>query len=306
MFVLKKIGFQIKEKLQSLKIIGLDDYSVYDLFATYIRGLIKGMVCSRASSISFSFFMALFPFLLFILTLIPYIPINGFQENFMQIIQESMPPKTFEVALPVIKDIAEHKYGGLLSFGFVFSFFMMTNGINSIFSSFEYSYHIQEIRSTIRVYIVSLGASFIMSLLLIITVACIVFFEFGIDLLLSKNWIHEDWLWIKRGRYLIFVCMVFTCVSLMYRLGIREGKKYRFFSTGAFITTILYVLTFYVFGIYVLKFSTYNKLYGSIGTLLILMLFIWINGIILLLGFEFNASIGHLKKNIKPIKDEKK
>lgn len=291
-----KIWNRFKNKLQNITIFGLEGMSLYNILVHYIRGLIKGMVSSRASSISFSFFMAMFPFLLFILTLIPYIPVTGFQENFIELLQNSMPPKTFEVALPVITDIAKNQYGGLLSFGFVFAYIMMTNGINAIFTSFEYSYHITEIRSTVKMYIVSLGTSILMSSLLILTVCTVAFFEFGIEFLATKNWIHSNWLWVRSGRYFIFVLMVFTCVSLMYRIGTREGKQHSFFSAGAILTTILYVITFYIFGIYVLKFSTYNEIYGSIGTLLLLMLFIWINGIILLLGFELNASIGHLKK----------
>ena len=82
----------------------------------------------------------------------------------------------------------------------------------------------------------------------------------------------------------------------MYKYGTKEVKHFSFFTPGSILTTILTILMFKVFAIYVLKFATYNKLYGSIGTLLVLMLFIWINSIILLLGFELNASINYLKK----------
>jgi membrane protein len=104
---------------------------------------------------------------------------------------------------------------------------------------------------------------------------------------------------LENVRYLFFIFMIFTTVSLLYYFGTKEGKQSSFFSAGAVLTTLLSFVTFYIFGVYVLKFAKYNELYGSIGTLLVLMLFIWLNSIILLLGFELNASMTQLKKEHK-------
>ena len=93
--------------------------------------------------------------------------------------------------------------------------------------------------------------------------------------------------------------MIFTIVSLLFRFGTKQTKKIKFFSAGAVLTTLMSLFTFYLFGIYVTKFAQYNQLYGSIGTLLILMLFVWLNAIILLLGFELNASLYSLKQQNK-------
>ena len=93
--------------------------------------------------------------------------------------------------------------------------------------------------------------------------------------------------------------MLFTIVSLLFRYGTTQGKETKFFSAGAILTTVVSLFTFYLFGIYVVKFSQYNQLYGSIGTLLILMLFVWLNAIILLLGFELNASLYSLRRRNK-------
>jgi len=92
-------------------------------------------------------------------------------------------------------------------------------------------------------------------------------------------------------------------VSILYYYGTREGKKQAFFSPGSIMTTLLSIGTIYLFGIYIEKFSRYNELYGSIGTLMIIMLFIWINSIILLLGFELNVSIFGLKQGNNLKKD---
>lgn len=284
---------------KKIKVPGLEGMSLYDLLHMYGVGIVRGGLTSRAGGISYSFFMAIFPFMLFMLTLIPYIPVEGFQENFMILISEALPPKTFEAVVPIFEDIANNKYGGLLSFGFLVSIFLMTNGINAIFGGFEYSYHVTEVRSVVKAYIVSLGTSLLMSVFLILTVVLTILFQFGLDFLMAKGWLGEEFMWLENIRYLIFLFMIFTTVSLLYYFGTKEGRESSFFSAGSILTTILYIFTFYFFGIYVVKFAKYNELYGSIGTLLIMMLFIWLNSIILLLGFELNASMNKLRQNSK-------
>ncbi len=291
---------------KSIKIPGLEGMSLYDLLHMYILGIVRGALTSRAGGISYSFFMAVFPFMLFMLTLIPFIPIEGFQENFMELISEALPPKTFDTVGPIFDDIANNKYGGLLSFGFLVSIFLMTNGVNAVFGGFEYSYHVTEVRGVVKAYIISLGTSLLMSVFLILTVAVTIGFKFGFDFLKDKHWLSDEFLWLENVRYLFFMFMIFTTVSLLYYFGTKEGKYSSFFSAGAILTTILSVLTFYGFSIYVLKFAKYNELYGSIGTLLILMLFIWLNSIILLLGFELNASMNKLRMTSKKTLENKK
>ncbi|WP_010136565.1 YihY/virulence factor BrkB family protein [Ochrovirga pacifica] len=294
---LKKVPLLNKVVLfgKKIPVPGLLGMSLYDLLEMYSIGIVKGALTSRAGGISYSFFMALFPFMLFMLTLIPYIPIDGFQENFLALISELLPPKTFTAVGTVLADIANNKYGGLLSFGFLVSIFLMTNGVNAVFAAFEHSVHVREIRSVIKQYLISLGTSLTMSFMLIVTVAATIFFEFGLEFLIQKDWISDDMLWLGNLRYLLFMFLIFCTVSMLYYFGTKEGRKTRFFSAGSILTTVLSLLTFYGFGIYVVKFSKYNELYGSIGTLLVLMLFIWLNAIILLLGFELNASITRLR-----------
>ena len=286
---------QLVNFFKNIKIPGLEGLSLYDLIEVYFTGIVKGALTSRAGGISYSLFMAVFPFLLFMLTLIPYIPVDGFQESFMLLISEALPPKTYEAVVPILKDIANNKYGGLLSFGFLVSIFLMTNGVNAIFGGFEISYHVTEVRTVIKAYAVSLGTSLLMSFLLIVTVVGTILFQFGLDLLIDNNWLSTEFLWLENVRYLFLVFMIFTTVSLLYFFGTKEGKYSSFFSVGAILTTILYVISFYLFGVYVVKFAKYNELYGSIGTLLIVMLFIWLNAIILLLGFELNATMNKLR-----------
>ncbi len=285
---------------KKIKVPGLQGMSLYDVLEMYIIGIVKGALTTRAGGIAYSFFMAIFPFLLFLLTLIAYIPIDGFQVELISLIVDALPPKTLVLVQPIIDDIIKNQNNGLLSFGFIASIFLMTNGVNAIFGGFEYSYHVKEVRSVVRAYIISLGTSLIMTLFLVITVALTILYGVGLNILKDKEWLDEgDLFWLQFGTGLLFVFMIFTIVSMLYHYGTKQGKQSSFFSAGAIFTTILSIFTFYLFGIYVVEFSKYNELYGSIGTLLILMLFVWLNAIILLLGFELNATINRLKRKNK-------
>ena len=284
---------------KKVKVPGLQGMSLYHVLEMYILGIVRGALTTRAGGIAYSFFMAIFPFLLFLLTLIPSIPIKGFQKALMSLIQETLPPETFGAVQPILDDIILKQNNGLLSFGFIVSIFLMTNGVNAIFGGFEYSYHVKEVRSVVRAYIISLGTSLVMTLFLIITIALTILYGVGLDILKDKEWLENDLFWLKFGSGLLFVFMIFTIVSMLYHYGTKQGKQSAFFSAGAIFTTLLSIFTFYLFGIYVVEFSKYNELYGSIGTLLILMLFVWLNAIILLLGFELNATINRLKRKNK-------
>ncbi|NNC70942.1 MAG: YihY/virulence factor BrkB family protein, partial [Flavobacteriaceae bacterium] len=118
----------------------------------------------------------------------------------------------------------------------------------------------------------------------------------AINNLVKQGYVSDDLFWIQTGKYIIVFFMLLTTVAMFYYLGTKEGKKISFFSPGAILTTLLIIVNFRIFAIYIKRFSQYNELYGSIGTLLILMLFIWLNSIILLLGFELNAAMIRLKK----------
>ena len=304
---------EIEEKLQKIPIInilvrfgkkikipGLEGMSLYDVLEMYIIGIVEGALTTRAGGIAFSFFMAVFPFMLFMLTLIPYIPIEGFQEGLFSFIKDILPPQTFEAVNSVIGDIINNQYGGLLSFGFLLSIFLMTNGVNAIFGGFEYSYHITDVRNVFKSYFVSLGVSLLTSLFLIITIILVILYQVALTKIDKIGWFDtSDLNLFYYGRALLFLLMIFTIVSLLFRYGTKQGKETRFFSAGAILTTILSLFTFYLFGIYVVKFAQYNQLYGSIGTLLILMLFVWLNSVILLLGFELNASLHALRHRNK-------
>lgn len=280
---------------KKIKVPSLEGMSLYDVLEMYAVGIVQGALTTRASGIAYSFFMAIFPFLLFVLTLIPFIPIDGVQEGLLSIIEDVLPPKTYDAVASVLVDIIKNQYGGLLSFGFIGSIFLMTNGVNAIFGGFEYSYHVKLIRNIFRSYFIAMAVSLLIVFFLIITVLMVVFFELILKDLVSLGWLEDNLIWLQLTRGIVFVIMIFSTVSILYHFGTKEGKYSIFFSPGSVLTTILSILTFYLFSFYINEFAQYNQLYGSIGTLLILMLFIWLNAIILLLGFELNATIYSLK-----------
>jgi membrane protein len=282
--------------LKKIKLPWLEGFSLYDLLEMYTIGIIDGAFSYHASAVSFSFFMALFPFALFILNLIPFIPIEGFQQDFLQFVQQGVPPNTYDAINKIISDILNNSHSGLLSSGFLLSIFLMANGINGILSGFESSKHVFDKRGFFSQYLVALAISMVMTIILFVTVATIVVFEVFIQKTIIQDVLSDRIPLIILGRYLFVVLMILITSSILLRYGTKQYNKVPFISIGSVFTTILIVISSFFFGIWVIKFSKYNELYGSIGTLLILMFYIWINCMILLLGFELNASIRKLKQ----------
>jgi len=274
----------------------LNGFSLYDLLELYIIGIAQGAISYRAASVAWSFFMALFPFALFILNLIPYIPIQNFQQDFLQFVEESVPPNTYDAIANIINDILNNSHSGLLSWGIVLAVLLMANGLNAILGGFENSKHVIMKRGFFRQYFVSVGMSLLLSFILIITIASIVVFEVFIQKTKIQDVLSDRIPLIIMGRYAFVILMILIGVSILFKFGTKRDKNRSFISIGSVFTTILVIISSYFFGIWVVKFSKYNELYGSIGTLLIMMFYIWINCMILLLGFELNGTINKLKK----------
>jgi membrane protein len=290
---------------KSIKLPWLHGLSLYDLLELYIIGIVEGAVSYRAAAIAFSFFMALFPFALFILNLIPYIPIKGFQIDFMDFVHQSLPPTTFDAVSKIINDIIHNSHSGLLSTGFFMAIFLMANGVNAILGGFESSQHVTLKRRYFKQYFIALGLSIILSFILIVTVAAIVIFEVFIQKTKIQDVLSDTIPLIEMERYAFVIVMILITTSILFKFGTKQERKTSLISIGSVFTTLLTVFTSYAFGIWVIKFSKYNELYGSIGTLLVVMFFIWINSMILLLGFELNATISKLKhKHESELKNE--
>lgn len=298
---------------KQIKLPGFEGLSIYDLIELYIRGIVKGALTTRASAIAFSFFTAIFPFLLFVIILIPYIPIANFQTEFLDFLNSFLPPQTSDFFFSnIFENISGTGGAGLLSSVFLLSMLLMANGVNAVFSGFEYSFHEQLTRNAFKQYLFALGIALILAILVLLTVAFFGYFQIYVIEPLYQRINHEAVTetnsgvgWVIFVKYLFFVIMVYLATATLYYFGTREGRNTRFFSVGALLTTLLIILTSYLFGIYINNFSQYNELYGSIGGLLILLLYLWLNSNILLLGYELNASLQFLKKYPKAKKEIK-
>ena len=300
--------------LKKIKLPAFEGLSVYDLIEMYILGVVEGALSTRASSIAFSLFMAIFPLLIFMVTLVPVIfdsfdlENTDFEQQFPLFLESFLPSATgdyFEGIYQQIKD--QQPQGSLISSAFLLSIFLMANGVNSIFSGFETSYHVKLTRNFFKQYGYALMVGLILSILIIVGFAAFIYFQVYVLGYLSQfaadtgGYILEkgEILGVQIGKVLFFMILSYFTTAILYYFGTREGKQARFFSAGALMTALLFLLTSYLFGVYVEKFARYNELYGALGGLLILMVYIWLNSNILLLGFELNATLNQLRKNIR-------
>ncbi|MES2485127.1 MAG: YihY/virulence factor BrkB family protein [Bacteroidota bacterium] len=281
---------------KKIKLPYSEGLTLYHLLELYITGIVKGDISYRAGAIAFSFFMSLFPFALFILNLIPYIPLQNFKEDFMKFVADNVPPNTYDAIAGILSDILINKNGSLLSTGILLAILLMSNGMNAILSGFQSSLHITIKRRYFRQYGLAIGLSLVFSIILIVTVSSIIILEVFIENLKGRGYLNDDLDILRVGRYAFLILMILTVTSILFKFAAKETKQAAFFSYGSVFSTVLFGLTSYGFSIYVERFSRYNELYGSIGTLLVLMLYIWINCFILLLGFELNALIHKLKR----------
>lgn len=281
---------------RSKKIIlpGFEKLSIHDVAGFFWSGIMKGSVPMRASAVSFSFFLAIFPSIIFVFTLIPYIPIENFQQRLLGILHDFMPHNAYESTKDTIIDIVTNQRGGLLSIGFVFAIYFSTNGFNALITAFNATYHDIETRSPFQQRIVSLLLLIISTLLLIIAIALILLSEIALNKILYKG--QFSYYMLLSGRWLILFALFYCLISFTYYLGPSRKTRWKFASAGSMLATVLSVLTSVGFTYYVNHFGQYNKLYGSIGTLIVILLWIYFNSLVVLLGFELNASIHHAKQ----------
>jgi membrane protein len=278
--------------LKTIKWEILYGFSLHELLSLYFTGISKGSITTRAGSISFSFFMAFFPFLLFILNLIPFIPIENLDQIFLDLLESLIPKESSVFFHDIFVDINSNKRSGLLSSTLLFSVILIGNGVNSVFEGFSDSYHIEYSRNFIKQYLHAVMVGFI----LVIIVLFAAIFSIVFDFLITRDISVISYLFLFL-KYVFLILVALIVFSSLYFFGTVQGRNLRFISPGSFMTTFLLVISTYFFGIYIDNFANYNQLYGSIGALIIMMLYIWINSISLLLGFELNIVIYKLKNN---------
>lgn len=280
--------------LRVIKLPGFQGASVYEILKFFLAGLVEGFITTRAAAISFNFFLAIFPFAIFLFTIIPYIPIDHFQENLLEIIQSLLPRTTYDSVESTLIDILSIKRGGLLSFGFVLALFFANNGVMAIITGFNQTVHQMEMRSYFSQLRLSFLLTIFLSSLFIVTIILITAGEWLKGYILNLEFFSGITpSSFKLGKWILLLGLFFLTISTLYYYAPNDRRNFKFFSPGAILSTGLFAVTYVIFQFYVVHFAQYNKLYGSIGTLLIILLWIYINSIILILGFELNAAIAN-------------
>jgi membrane protein len=283
----------ILSKAKKITLPGFDRMPLYDVMVFFWRSIVDGALTTRASAIAFSFFVALFPAIIFLFTLIPYIPIENFQNELFLLIQDMVPENTFVAIKETVLDILTRQRGGLLSLGFLMAFVFSTNGFASMMSAFDASLHSFERRTWIGQRLIALLLLAILSVLVTVAIALITSGQHVINYLALNGFLRDQFIifMLSVGKWVVIVFLFFIANSFLYYLAPAKKTKWRFVSAGGTLATILSVITFIGFSYYINNFGQYNKLYGSIGTLLVILLLMYILSLILLVGFELNASI---------------
>lgn len=274
---------------------GFEGLSLYLVTKFFFKGLRNGALNMRATSLSFSFFLALFPTVIFLFTLIPYIPIQDFNAYLFGLMQKIMPAAAFEATESTITDILSNKKGGLLSLGFFTALYFSTNGFNAMINAFNETYHEIETRKPLQQRLVSFYMLFLTVILLSVSITILIYSEFGFKHIQLNN--KALFYVINIFKWLIVGGMCYAIISFNYFIGPKRKKGWRFFSAGSMFATVFIIIATMGFAYYVNNFGNYNKLYGSIGTLIVIMMMIYINSLILLLGFDLNVSIHSAKKH---------
>jgi len=293
--------------LKRFKIKRYEDLTLYEVILVFYKKITQDEIIERANGVAFNFALAIFPAIIFLFTLTPYI--HEFipevsQETIMGFIENIMPDSMFETVESTVEDIVGNTRGGLLTFGALFSLFLATNGMMSLMKAFNSCYKTLEKRSFIKTRLVATGLTFMLAFVLILAVILLVVGNIALEYVNSIEWLNiEDYViyLLFVLRFVVIFIVFFLAISFMYYFGPAVHYNWRFFSIGSFIATLLCILVSYGFSFYVSNFATYNKLYGSLGVLIALMIWQEILSIVLLVGYEVNASIhqAHRQREVK-------
>ncbi len=290
---IKKTGDKIAEKAQKVSFPFFDGVPIYNVALFFWRSIVDGAITTRASAIAFSFFVAFFPFVIFLFTLIPYIPIDNFQNELLLLIKEVVPASTFTTIEETLTTILKQPRGDLLSFGFLAALIFSTNGLASMMSAFDATVHSIYRRSWVSQRIAAIVMLLVLSVLLTVAIALLTGGQWLINYLQDISILKDSFTFymFTFGKWVVTVSLFFFAYSFLYYMAPARKTKWRFISAGGTLATILSIVTIIGFTYYINNFSRYNILYGSLGTLLIILLLMYVMSLILLVGFELNASI---------------
>ncbi len=273
---------------------GFKGVPIYNVISFIYRECIKDDIITRANSIAFSLFLSLFPALIFLFTILPLIPAT---QDLLPMIDDSLknflPEEAHKYLFGIIYDILSIKRQGLLSLGFILALYFGSGGMKTLMRGFDKSYDTTfKQRSWLKFELVAITLTSFLALILIISVVLIVL---GKQVIGGTSSFLELGQFggtiIKLSRWVFVAIFFYFIISVIYKYGPSMKKRTSIFNPGAYLATLSMILVSVLFSYFVNNFGRYNELYGSIGALIVLMVWLQINAIILLIGFELNTSI---------------
>lgn len=296
---LKPIAFVI-HKAKQIKLPGFNGLPLYDVILFFITQINKVGLNERAAAISFNFIMALPAACIFIFTLVPYIPAaKDFNHELLRLTADITPNRnTYIFVRDFLNDFFNKPRTGLLSFGFLLVIFYASNAMMGIIRAFDKSVQLQK-KYFLQQRIRAIKLTTLLLLVIIASVLILVGHHQLSKIIKSLFHIKTKLTWWNNVRWFVIVALVFYSIALIYKYAPSLHKRWKLISPGSLLATFLTLATTIIFSFWVNNFAAYNKIYGSIGTVLIIMLLIYINSLILLIGFELNVSIMQLKTEVE-------
>lgn len=287
--------------LKKVRFKKYENVSLYKIIKIFLNNLTDDEILDRANGVAFNFILAIFPAIIFLFTLIPYITeffpdINT--DSIMQFLGDQIPSSMNEVISSTLHDIISIQRGGLLSFGFLFSIYLSTNGMMALMRAFNACYRTIENRSAIKTRLIATGLTINMAIALFLAIILLIAGQFVMKYIMANlsefEWLNINYFTIFlifASRFLALFIAFFLAISFVYYFGPAIHYNWRFFSIGSVLATLFSLAVSYGFSFYITNFGTYNKVYGSIGALIALMVLIQLITIVLLVGYEVNTSI---------------
>jgi membrane protein len=297
-------------KSKSIFLPGFQGLPLYDVIVFFKSQVQKVGLNDRARSIAFSFLMAIPAATIFLCTLIPYLPVSKkLTFQLLQLTKEITPNQnTFSLVSNFLNDFLNKQRGGLLSIGLFVALYYASNAMIGLMRSFNKSLPPQSPKNFFENRLIAIQLTLVMVLLLIGCIVILVTQDELLKYIFKALNIHRRSMkgLVKTLRWVVIIPLFYFTIAFIYRHAPSIQKKWRLISPGTTLATFLMILLTFLFSFWVNQFGTYNKVYGSIGTILILMIVIYFNALILLIGFELNVSIHSLREKayFRKIHDE--
>lgn len=263
--------------------------SVYDVGTHFVQEIIDNNLNTRCAAVSYNFIMAIPPTLLVLFTLIPYLPLKGVQDTIIETLRLVAPNELYISLSTIITDIMNKERTGLLSFGLLLTMFFSSNGMMGLIRNFERALPIYVKRGNVRRRLTAIKLTFMLIGVALISLAVFIIQTRALNDILLK--VFGNIAVIRITSIIIVVFIIFCAISVIYTYGPSLKQPFHFVSPGSVFATILSVITTAVFFYLVNNFLHYNQVYGSIGTLMAFMVWLWLNTFVILLGYELNVSI---------------